>query len=184
MVEDLLADARDQIQPEARDASTGIQRVKDKLTPACRAVLDLAHHEAGARGATHLACEHLLLALATRPESASCRLLSASALGEDEIRARLGFVQGRFEQGDLNGSTLPLSPRTTRVMLAAEKECQKRGLDRIGTLHLLSALMAEREGLAVFILEEPGVGLERLGSALQRAFRDKWEDEEGVEIRD
>jgi ATP-dependent Clp protease ATP-binding subunit ClpA len=110
--------------------------------------------------------------------------LSSSALDEHEIRTRLGFVQGRVEPSNSNGAALPLSPRTARVMLAADNERRKRGLDHIGTLHLLSAIIAERDGLAVFILEEPGVGLERLGMALQRAFREKWDDDEGLGTRD
>jgi ATP-dependent Clp protease ATP-binding subunit ClpA len=147
-----------------------------RLTPPGRAVLKLANQLASARGAAHLACEDLLIGLAENRDAAAGRLLASLSTTAADIRARLGFVQGYGAAGSSNGEPLPLSPRTERVMLAAEKDCDKRGLAKIGTLHLLAALVSEREGVAVFVLEEPGVGLERLGAALQKAYREKWDD--------
>jgi hypothetical protein len=47
----------------------------------------------------------------------------------------------------------------------------------VGTIHLLLALVREREGIAVMLLEVPGVALERIGGAMMRALREGATDE-------
>lgn len=183
MVGFLLSDERDAIQPEQRQETSRAEQALAKLSPPCRAAFDRAGDEARTGGASHIGCDHLLLGLAGTPGAAAGRLLAEISFTVDEIRARLGFVQGPGAAGETDDASPPLSPRTERVVLAAEKDCLKRGLTEIGTLQLLAALIAERDSVAVFILEEPGVGLERLGAAVQRAYREKWEDER-VGIRD
>jgi len=149
-----------------------------KLSRPCRMVLDDANREATARDATHLRGEHLLMSLVAHRTRAAGRVLAAMAITEADIHSCLGFIDGGAPAHDPVSHVLPLSPRAERILLAAEKECVKRGATEIGTIHLLFGLLAERNGLAVFALEEPGVGLERLGAAVQTAYREKWEDGE------
>ena len=172
-----MSDERDSSPTQIRPEPTGIERALSKLSSPCRLVLDDASHFATARDATHLRCEHLLMSLAAHSSLAAGRALAAVAITEDEIRSCLGFIEGSAPAHDPNGDALPLSPRSERILLAAEKECTKRGGTEIGTIHVLAALLAERDGLAVFVLEAPAVGLERLGAAIQTAYREKWEDE-------
>ncbi len=161
--------------PDATEP-TKIEHALAKLSPLCRRVLARAYHEANASGSSHLTCEHLLLALAVDEQTAASQLMAAAAISADDIRGRLGFVQGSEPVQDATDDELPVSPRVERVLLAAEKECVKKGQARIGSLHLLAALLGERDGVAIFVLEEPGIGRERLGAALQTAYREKWED--------
>jgi ATP-dependent Clp protease ATP-binding subunit ClpA len=177
MVGFLLADERDPNKTDNPQDQSKTERALARLTPSCRAVLEHANQEASARGAAHLACEDLLIGLADHEETAAGRLLASISITAADIRARLGFVQGYGATVPPHGEPLPLSPRLERVLLAAAKDCDKRSLAKIGALHLLAALVSEREGVAVFILEEPGVGLERLGAALQKAYREKWDDD-------
>ena len=176
MVENLLLDERDPISPEQPREPTGVERALAKLSSPCRMVMADANRQATARDAPHLRCEHLLLSLAAHASLAAGRVLAAVAITEEAIRGCLGFIEGGAPAHDPNSEVLPLSPRSERILLAAEKECAKRGAPEIGTIHLLAALLAERDGLAVFVLEEPGVGLERLGASVQTAYREKWED--------
>jgi ATP-dependent Clp protease ATP-binding subunit ClpA len=176
MVETLLSDERDSIPSQIRHEPTGIERALAKLSSPCRLVLEDAHHLAAARDATHLRCEHLLMSLAAHQTLAAGRALAAVAITQEDIHSCLGFIEGSAPPHDPNDDVLPLSPRSERILLAAEKECAKRGATEIGTLHVLAALLAERDGLAVFVLEAPAVGLERLGAAVQTAYREKWED--------
>lgn len=113
---------------------------------------------------------------------AAGRVLASVGITEEEIGTCLGFIEGGGPPHEPSAEVVPLSPRAERILLAAEKEAVKRGAPEVGSLHFLAALLAERDGLAVFVLEAPAVGLERLGAAIQTAYREKWDDgDEGLE---
>lgn len=161
---------------EQHDEPNAAERAVAKLSAPCRRAYQLACEEARRSGAAYIGAAHLLIGLAECGETAAARVFESLALSANEVRARLGFVEGSSPSGSANGVAPPLSPRAERVLIAAEREGGKHGVSEIGTLHMLHALIAEREGIAVFVLEEPGVGLERLGAALQKALREQWED--------
>jgi ATP-dependent Clp protease ATP-binding subunit ClpA len=171
-----LSDENAQIPTEQPTEPSHVERAVAKLSGPCRRAYQLACDEARRSGAAYIGAAHLLIGLAESGETAAARVFESLALSANEVRARLGFVEGMTPNASANGAGLPLSPRAQRVLLAAEREGGKQGAAQIGTLHLLHALVAEREGVAVFVLEEPGVGLERLGAALQKALREQWED--------
>jgi ATP-dependent Clp protease ATP-binding subunit ClpA len=171
-----LSKANAQIPTEQLDDPSAAEHAVAKLSAPCRRAYQLAREEARRTGAAYLGAAHLLIGLAECGETAAARVFESLALSADEVRARLGFVEGSSPNGSANGDALPLSPRVQRVLVAAEREGGKQGACEVGTLHMLHALIAEREGIAVFVLEEPGVGLERLGAAVQKALREQWED--------
>lgn len=176
MVSVPLSDPKDLPESEAPAELSGTERAIAKLSRPCRSAYDLACDEARRGGASHVGAAHLLVGLAAREETAAGRLFASLSITTEEIRTRLSFVEGFASRQEASADELPLSPRAERVLLAADKDGGKRTLHEIGTLHLLNALLAERDGIAVFVLEEPGVGLERFGATLQKALREKWEE--------
>ena len=172
----LLSNENAQNPTEQPTETSLAERAVGKLSGPCRHAYQLACDEAKRSGAAYVGAAHLLIGLAESGETAAARVFDSLALTAAEVRARLVFVEGPAAKATPNGEALPLSPRAQRVLVAAEREGGKNGVREIGTLHLLHALIAEREGIAVFVLEEPGVGLERLGAALQKALREQWED--------
>ena len=176
MVERPLSDQRDLNQPGNPSDPSQVDLAIAHLSPSCRSVIELARQEAKARNASHLECDHLLLGLLSADSTAAARALAGVDCTIEAIRAHLGFVRGQDARRDPVDEPLPFSPRAERILLAAERERVKRSMSQTGTLHLLGAMLAERDGIAIFVLEEPGVGLDRVGLALQTAQREKWED--------
>ncbi len=148
----------------------------DRLSPCAANALNLAREEADLLGHAYVGTEHLLIGLAREERGAAAMVLGTIDVTADRLRASLVFVLGRGD-GDRAGNALPHSPRLDRVLEAAGKEALRRSQPQIGTLHLLLALVREREGVAVTLLEVPGVGLERIGGALMRALREGLADE-------
>lgn len=118
-----------------------------------------------------MVCEHLLLSLCNDPECAASHVLRECGFPAEHVSSTIAFVQGALPAAEAS-TTVILSPRVERVLIAAGKEAGSRGAERIDTLHVLVALVRERQGIAALALETPGVGFEPLGAAISKAMRD------------
>lgn len=146
------------------------------LTAGARAALDIARSQAHAMGDPFIGTDHVLLGLACSNAGAAYRVLSTLQLSPDLLRDKMTFIRGGEPKPIENGSDPGFSPRLLRVMAFAAKEAAKRNQSEIGTLHVLSGLLREREGIAILLLESPGAGLGRTGSAIAAAHREGWSD--------
>jgi ATP-dependent Clp protease ATP-binding subunit ClpC len=135
--------------------------------------------EAGRRASSTpdctMTCEHLLIAIASDEECAAARVLSTLGLDHEALDRRIRFILGP-EPEAADGREATISPRAERVLMAAGDEARRRHAKRVDTLHLLVALVRERRGVAVLALEAPGLGLEPIGGAIMRAFREGFAD--------
>jgi ATP-dependent Clp protease ATP-binding subunit ClpC len=61
---------------------------------------------------------------------------------------------------------LPLTPRAKRVLNLAFEESQLRGVNYVGTEHLLLALLREEDGIAAQVLKSMGIRLESVHEQL------------------
>lgn len=150
--------------------------VTGSYTACAQNVLNYAKEEARNLGHAHCGTEHLLIALAREEQGAAAQVLASLGITADQLRQSVAFIAGHGQPRSPGSEDPPLTPRLNRVLEAAAQEAKKRGQSVAGTLHLLLALLREREGLAVMLLESPGVGLERIGGAIMRAFRDGLRD--------
>jgi ATP-dependent Clp protease ATP-binding subunit ClpC len=148
-----------------------------RMTEAARRALDAASETARGRGDSFVGSDHLLLGLALTGGCAAARLLATLDFSTKRIQTELSFILGA-PNGDVPvEDQQPYSPRLQRVIEFAAKECAKRRHPEITTLHLLSGLLRERTGIASVVLEAPGVGHGRAGSAILLAFREGWTDD-------
>lgn len=145
-------------------------------TACAQNALTYAKEEARNLGHAHCGTEHLLIGLAREEQGAAAQVLSSLGITAGQIRQSVAFIAGHGQPLLPDNGDPPVTPRLNRVLETAAQEAKKRGQAVIGTLHLLLALLREREGLAVMLLESPGVGLERIGGAMMRAFRDGLRD--------
>jgi ATP-dependent Clp protease ATP-binding subunit ClpC len=150
--------------------------VLDRLSPCAVHAFDLAREEARLLGHPYVGTEHLLIGLAREELGAASRVLASLDLTPDFLRERIVFIGGRGE-GTADGAEPAASPRLERVLETATKEAERRQQSQVETLHVLLGLVREREGIAVMVLEVPGVGLERIGGAMMRALREGAADE-------
>lgn len=114
--------------------------------------------------------ELLLLCLSANGECAAAQVLSGCGFDGATIARTITFVQGTWPAAE-PGSAVVLSPRMERVLIAAGHEAAIQKRDQVDTLHLLVALLRERQGVAALALESPGVGHEPVGAAISQAMR-------------
>jgi ATP-dependent Clp protease ATP-binding subunit ClpA len=126
-----------------------------------------------------ITCQLVLLSIIGDPTCAGARVLDECGFSADRLRAVISFVSGMADtQHDAEPEIVQLpqphvvvSPRLERVLTAAGEEAGSRHATQIDTLHLLGALLRERQGMVAFALERPGVGLEPVGAAISHALR-------------
>ena len=155
----------------------GIDLVLDRMSSCAANALALAREEARLLAHPYVGTEHLLIGLAREERGAAARVLASLELTAERIRESVVFIVGRGE-GDPSIEEPAPTPRLERILEAAEKEASRRQQSQVGTLHLLFALVRERSGIAVMLLEVPGVALERIGGAMMRAIREGATDDE------
>src|SRR5437870_2610825 len=111
-------------------------------------------------GHAHVGAVHLLIGLAREERGAASTILAGLGHDAHSIRENVGFVVGMEENPEGVDIAPEMTPRLIHILETAESERIKRQSHETGTLLLLLALVREREGVAVMLLETPGVGLE------------------------
>lgn len=150
--------------------------VLERLSPCAANAIALAQEEARLLAHPYIGTEHLLVGLAREERGAAARVLADLELTADRLRDAIMFIGGRGDETEIAEEPQP-TPRVERIFEAAEAEAERRNHAQVETLHLLFALVRERQGIAVMLLEAPGVRLERIGGALVRALREGASDE-------
>lgn len=167
----------EQFDEEIQDEPVAVDLDLARLTSCARLALDRATEEARRLGDPFVGTDHVLLALTSIESAAAKQVLDSLDMSTARLNELMRFIRGGERPASNGDCEYAYSPRLQRVLTAAAKESAKRSHGEIGTLHLLSGLLREKEGLAVFLLESPGVGLERAGGAIARAHREGLKDE-------
>ena len=122
------------------------------LTPKAEAVLNLALECARELGHTYIGSEHLLIALCSVEDAISTKMLEAREVKHDAVRAAVAENTGVGTRTVLSPSDM--TPRVRKIIEGAAVEAMKAGQTRIGSEHLLLALLNERSCVAVHLLEQ------------------------------
>ena len=129
--------------------------MSNKFTQKAERALNSARNFASDLGHSYIGSEHLLLGLLSIPDSAAARMLSYRGAKLDGVRDTVIEITGE-------GSPTPLSPtdmtpRLKKIIEGAATRSLQKGQSYIGTEHLLLSLCADRDCVAVRILESLGV---------------------------
>ncbi len=135
------------------------------LTPKAEAVLNLALESARELGHTYIGSEHLLLALCGVEDAISTKMLEAREVRSDSVRAAVAENTGVGTRTTL--SPADMTPRVRKIIEGAAVEAMKAGQTRIGSEHLLLALLNERSCVAVHLLEQLQIPVGDLKSDVQ-----------------
>jgi ATP-dependent Clp protease ATP-binding subunit ClpC len=108
----------------------------------------------------YVGTEHLLLGLLKEGSGVAARVLQAQGITQDRVMEKIESLIGRGTEAV--EQPIGLTPRTKRVMELSFREARKLGHNFIGTEHLLLGLMKEGDSVAVRILVELGVDLQRM----------------------
>ena len=132
----------------------------ERFTERARQVVVVAQEEARALHHNYIGTEHLLLGLIREDEGLAARALSALDVELEQTRRAIAAQVGAGEEPV--GGQIPFTPRSKKVLELALREALALGHNYIGTEHILLGLTSEPEGMAIRILLERGLSVERV----------------------
>jgi ATP-dependent Clp protease ATP-binding subunit ClpC len=128
----------------------------ERFTDRTRRVVVLAQEEARMLDHNYIGTEHILLALIHEGEGVAARALAALGISLDATRQAVEDIIGRGQQAP--PAHMPFTPRSKKVLELSLREALHLGSDRVGTGHVLLALLREGDGVGAQILVGAGVG--------------------------
>ena len=158
-----------QISSERSEESETVAPV-EALSSTTISILVSAADLAGKRGNRFVTTDDLFAAM-VESEGAVSRLLADLGMDGHMLMDQLAFVVGRGAAEKVSDAPAT-SPRFDRVVEGARLEAGRRKAGEVSSLHLLTALLREKAGVSSLLLDTPGLGLEPVGAALNRALRE------------
>lgn len=130
------------------------------FTPSAKNVLVMAQEQAKYFKHQAVGTEHLLLALSIEQNGIANKVLQQFSVTEDDIREEIERFTGYGTLNNVDKDTyLPYSPKAKEVLSVAGDEAKRLGAIKIGTEHLLLALLADESILSSRILMNLNVDL-------------------------
>jgi ATP-dependent Clp protease ATP-binding subunit ClpC len=130
------------------------------FTPSAKNVLVLAQEQAKYFKHQAIGTEHLLLALSIEENGIANKVLRQFSINEDDIREEIERFTGYGTLKNADKDTyLPYSPKAKEALSIAGDEAKRLGAVKIGTEHLLLALLSDESVLSSRILLSLNVDL-------------------------
>ena len=136
----------------------------NKFTQRAQSALNLALEAARELGHSYVGTEHLVLGLIGEKESIAHKVLTVNGAKHARLKQALIDYVGIGSKKDI--SATDMSPRLARTIESASEEALRSGARLIGTEHLLSALINQRDAVGTRLLESEGISLSELRSSL------------------
>ncbi len=134
--------------------------MSNKFTEKAEKVLNNAVKIAEGYGHTYIGSEHILLSLCSDTLSCSFALLSKCGITKEKIETGIKEYSGFGTKSNLNAKDM--TPRCKNIVENSYKNAVKYSSQKIGTEHLLLALLDERSSVAIKVLEFVGVDIAML----------------------
>lgn len=132
----------------------------NKFTQKAENALSLAFSLACELGHSYIGSEHLTVALATEKDSVSSRILSLRGADGDKLKQSVIDYVGLGNLSSLCREDM--TPRLRRILEYASEEASRAGTKYIGTEHLLSAILNQKDCVGARLLEAEGIPLSEL----------------------
>ncbi|PBQ24316.1 ATP-dependent Clp protease ATP-binding subunit ClpC [Levilactobacillus brevis] len=130
------------------------------FTPSAKSVLVLAQEQAKYFKHQAVGTEHLLLALTIEKNGIANKVLQQFSVSEDDVREEIERFTGYGTLANTDkDSYLPYSPKAKTLLALAGDEAKRLGAAKIGTEHLLLALLSDEIILSSRILKNLNVEL-------------------------
>lgn len=144
--------------------------MENRFTKSLQQAVQVAQEQALNYGSGEVGTEHLLIGIAAQTQSIGAKVLAEVGLTQEKLQEMLGGAPSQGKEND----TLPLSPRSKRVLQLAVGESNRLGNNYIGTEHLLLGILRDGGGVAVAMLAHANVHR----GDLEQAFRKYWGTDE------
>jgi len=141
-----------------------------KFTSRAQKALEISNDIAIEFGHNYIGTEHILYGLAKEGSGVACKVLEGQNILPEDILNKIDELIGREEQEVIG--TIGFTPRTKRVIENAFREAKRLGSDYIGTEHLLIGIMREGDSVAVRILIDLNLNVEKLYSEIVKVINE------------
>jgi ATP-dependent Clp protease ATP-binding subunit ClpC len=131
-----------------------------RFTERSRRVLSLAEENAINLNHNYVGTEHILLGLVKEGQGIAAKVLNDVGITEDKVIEKIKDMIGEGKQSIIG--PVGLTPRSKKILNLAMDEARRLGHNYIGTEHLLLGLIREGEGVAVRILLELEVNINKI----------------------
>ena len=138
------------------------------LTPSAKEVLLMAQEQARYFKHQAVGTEHLLLALTMESGSIAGKVLAQFGLTSDSIREEIERLTGYGTMNLAGNDYLPYSPKMREILLTAQTQAHQLNSAKVGTEHLLMALLSNQTTLAGRIMHNFGINPRRAQQTLIR----------------
>ena len=142
-----------------------------KFTTKAQKVLEIANDIAIELGHNYIGTEHLLYGLSEEGTGIASKILENQDVTSDNIISAIEDLIGK-ENNKLN-QTIGFTPRTKRVIENAFLEAKKLGSDYIGTEHLLMGILHETDSIAIRILLDLDVDLQKIYNEMVKILNEE-----------
>ena len=136
-----------------------------KFTQKAQNVLNSALTYAREMGHTYIGSEHLLMGLVGVHDSVAAKILEERGISLEKVKSAVESFAGVGTMSDV--SAADMTPRTKHIIESSAGEAIRSNRSYIGTEHILLALIAESDCVAVKIIKECGAGISEIKSDLQ-----------------
>jgi len=139
----------------------------ERFSQRARRVLIVAQDEAVKRNHTYIGQEHILLAIATVPDSRGLMVLAALGVSAERLRAEVEAAIPAGSPSQVNGE-IGLTPRARKAIDLAAEEALALNHAYVGVEHLVLGLLREGDGVGYGVHTGLGVTLESARAELKR----------------
>jgi ATP-dependent Clp protease ATP-binding subunit ClpC len=126
------------------------EKMNNKFTEKAEKALNSAIGIAESYGHTYVGSEHVLLALSDDSLSCSYAVLNKNGITKEKIDTAIRELSG--SGGKSNLTPKDMTPRCRKILENSYKNSLKFSSTRIGTEHILLAVLEEKESVAVKII--------------------------------
>ena len=146
----------------------------EKFTEGAIKVIMLSQEEARRMGHNFVGTEQLFLGVVGQRQGMGAKSLRALGITLKKARKEVENYIGRGT--GFVASEIPFTPRAKRVLEMAVQEGKDIGQNYVGTEHILLALIAEEDGVAIRTIEKLGVDVAQLRSKTLSLIKENQED--------
>ena len=155
--------------------------MKYKFTNSAQVALETATNLAIKLGHDYVGSEHILFGLVDEENGVASKVLSKQGVTDELVLKEIEELIGVNEDNILDIDDIGFTPRTKRIVENALIEARKFNSEYIGTEHLLVGIMREGDSVAVRILMDLNVNLQKLYSEIVKIIKDGEEITQGNE---
>ena len=146
----------------------------EKFTEGAIKVIMLSQEEARRMGHNFVGTEQILLGLIGQRHGIGAKALKKMKVSLRKARKEIELYIGRGT--GFVASEIPFTPRAKRVLEMSVFEGKDLGQNFVGTEHILLALLAETDGVAMRTLDKMRVDIQKLRDLVYRYIEDSQED--------